>query len=78
MPVKDLSPSIYMMNYLTVSSVLGIIVIINNFLYPTGHRHLFFRQDLKRKSNLMGLGFHKTAKENVEKDLQQSKLLGEK
>ena len=76
MPVKDLSSPIYMMNYLTVSSVLGIIVIIYNFLYPTGH--LFFRQDLKRKSNLMGLGFHKTAKENVEKDLQQSKLLGEK
>ena len=60
----------------SVLRLLGIIVIIYNVLYPQGH--LFFRQDLKRKSNLMGLGFHKTAKENVEKDLQQSKLLGEK
>ena len=76
MPVNDFSSPIYMMNYLTVSSVPGIIVIIYNVLYPLGH--LFFRQDLKRKSSLMGLGFHKTAKENVEKDLQQSKLLGEK
>ena len=76
MPVNDFSSPIYMMNYLTVSSVPGIIVIIYNVLYPLGQ--LFFRQDLKRKSNLMGLGFHKTAKENVEKDLQQSKSLGEK
>jgi hypothetical protein len=32
-PVKDLSPPIYMMNYLTVSSVLRIIVIIYNDNY---------------------------------------------
>jgi hypothetical protein len=31
-PVKDLSSPIYMMNYLTVSSVLRIIVIIYNEL----------------------------------------------
>ena len=29
-PVKDLSPPINMMNYLTVSTVLRIIIIINN------------------------------------------------
>jgi hypothetical protein len=32
-PVKDLSPPIYMMNYLTDSSVLRIIVIIYNVIY---------------------------------------------
>ena len=60
----------------SVLRLLGIIIIIYNVLYPLGH--LFFHQDLKKKSNLMELGFHKTAKENVEKDLQQSKLLGVK
>ena len=32
-PVKDLSPPINMMNYLTVSTVLWIIIIINNGFY---------------------------------------------
>ena len=37
-PVKDLSPPINMMNYLTVSTVLRIIIIINNELYHTFYR----------------------------------------